>query len=64
MNFLARIRLLESVQIFRKPNMEFSCRPEAELPSPLLWTAFLLCRLHPGEQLQRFVIHTHFFIPL
>ena len=37
-------------------NIEFSCRPESADHATVRRTAFLLNRLHPGGQLQRFVM--------
>jgi hypothetical protein len=37
-------------------NIEFSCRPESGCPAPVQQIEFVLNRLHPGGQLQRFVM--------
>jgi hypothetical protein len=49
--------------VFRLP-IEFSCRPDLDDRPAVRQTALYLNRLHQGGQPQRFVIHTHFFIPL
>src|SRR5208337_3019533 len=45
-------------------NIEFSCRPESNRYAPVRQTALTLNRLHPGGQLQRFVIHTRLLVCL
>jgi hypothetical protein len=45
-------------QSLEQPNIEFTCRPESVGQVAVRRTAFLLKRLHPGGQVQRFVIHT------
>jgi len=39
-------------------NIEFSCRPESTDHAPVQRAASFLAGLHPGGQLQRFVIST------
>ncbi len=43
-------------------NMEFSCRPESADHAAVRRTKFRLARLHPGGQLQRFVIWPLFIL--
>ena len=43
---------------FLRYNIEFSCRPESTRYATVRLTAFVLNRLHPSGQLQRFVMNT------
>src|SRR5208337_1224992 len=47
-----------SSRILDACNIEFSCRPESTRYATVRLTAFVLNRLHPGGQLQRFVMNT------
>jgi len=48
----------------KRHNIEFTCRPESVDQAAVQRTALLLNRLHPGGQVQRFVIFSAFFFSL